>query len=120
MIFSPQLAKKVLDSTKTVTRRRTEHRDGRPIRYTAAGVYAVQPGRGKRHVGHIVVTHAGLEPLQAITEEEARLEGFSGWPEFLDYWMKLHGSWNPGEIVARIAFRRIHRCDGCVPLEIPA
>ena len=33
MIFGPELIGKVLDGGKTVTRRRSEHRDGRPLRY---------------------------------------------------------------------------------------
>lgn len=113
MIFGPELVKQVLAGKKTVTRRRVIHRDGRPIRYTAGAVYAVQPGRGKPHVAHIAVRSVNIEPLQAITEEEARREGFANFGEFLNYWLHLHGAWNPGEEVARISFNLVHFCPDC-------
>lgn len=118
MIFSPALVGKVLDGSKTVTRRRIIHRDGRPLRYQADGVYAVQPGRGKPHLGHIAVRSVSIEPLQAITEEEAVLEGFepdwmSARAYFEQYWSRLHGGWSPQELIARIAFVLVPICEKC-------
>ena len=113
MIFSPELAEKVLTARKTVTRRRTNHRNGRSIRYVVGGVYAVQPGRGKRHLGHISVKSVSFEPLGAITSTEAQAEGFGGMLGFITYWMKLHGSYNPREIVARIEFVLSPNCPKC-------
>ena len=124
MIFGPDLIPKVLDGSKTVTRRRSHHRDDRPLRYLAGGVYAVQPGRGKPHVGHIEVLSVSVEELGLITQfhyasqrrAEAQEEGFKSLPEFVRYWIKLHGGFNPHELVARIAFRRAPDCPKCAVL----
>jgi len=119
MIFGPDLIPKVLDGRKTVTRRRSQHRDGRPLRYLAGGVYAVQPGRGQPHVGHIEVGSVSIEPLVAMTEEEARSEGFRSLTVFMAYWMMLHRGWNPDEPVVRIAFRRAPDCARCAEVLPP-
>jgi hypothetical protein len=114
VIFSPQLAAKVLDGTKTMTRRRVDHRDGRPLQwYHAGNVYAVQPGRGKPHVGHIRVLMVNVVPLRMVTPLDARCEGFLTISDFMDYWMKLYGSWNPEEVVVVIDFQLTERCPEC-------
>ena len=113
LIFSPELITKVLSGAKTVTRRRSQHRDGRPLRYLAGGVYAAQPGRGKPHVGHIEVLSVRIEPLAFLTEIEAYREGFHTLTEFIGYWRLLHKGFDPGESVARIAFRRAPDCARC-------
>ena len=123
MIFGPDLIPLVLNGGKTVTRRRSQQyrdHDGRPrLRYEYGHIYAVQPGRGRPHVGHIEVLSVSIEPLGGITEKDARLEGFSAagdvWATtyFMRYWMALHKVWNPDEPVARIAFRRAPDCARC-------
>lgn len=110
MIFGPELIGKVLDGRKTVTRRRSSH-------YRVGKVYAVQPGRGKRHVGHIEVESVDIERLMPLTEGEARLEGFANRADFICYWQQLHHYWNPREMVTRIAFRLAPSCADCVELE---
>lgn len=109
MIFGPDLIGKVLSGEKVVTRRRL------PVRYQAGKVYAVQPGRGKRHVGHIEVRSVNVQSLWALTDWEARLEGFVNAASFADYWVQLHGIWNPDDEVARIAFRLAPSCADCEP-----
>lgn len=104
MIFAPSLAQRILDGQKTVTRRRLTHRGGREIRYKVGGVYAIQPGRGKRHIGHLRVLDVFAEPLTWVDESEASLEGFESSETFKRYWAVLHGKYDPGEIVARISF----------------
>jgi len=114
MIFGPDLIDKVLDGSKTVTRRRLVHRNGRPLAYKEGGVYAVQWGRGKRHVGHIRVLSITEEPLARMDDTgEATQEGFSSPGDFFDYWRKLHGAVDLGEIVAVIRFELAKMCDGC-------
>lgn len=107
MIFSPEMVEKVMDGSKVVTRRRL------PTRYQAGKMYAVQPGRGKRHVGHIEVLGVNTESLWSITEEDARLEGFANRSDFKRYWKLLHGTWKPLTEVARIAFRLAPSCADC-------
>jgi hypothetical protein len=111
MIFGPELVKKVLSGEKVVTRRRSS-------RYQEGKVYAVQPGRGKRHVGHIEILSVNREPLlTVICSGEPRKEGFTNYGYFFGYWRELHGDVDYQEIVARIAFRLAPRCPDC--LEAP-
>ena len=116
MIFRPELAAKVLDGTKTATRRRLtayKHRKGSAIRYRVGRVYAVQPGRGQRHVGHIKVTGVREERLFDISVEDVRREGFASLDDFLWYWQQLHGHWRSNDVVAVIDFELADRCPDC-------
>ncbi len=108
MIFGPELIGKVLSGAKTVTRRRL------PVRYQAGRIYAVQPGRGKKHVGHISVVSASRERLRTVMLlGEARREGFRYQRDFTNYWERLHGPIQYSEIVTRIAFRLAPTCAEC-------
>ena len=108
MIFSPELVEKVMGGKKTVTRRRL------PVRYQPGKVYAVQPGRGKRHVGHIKVRRVEEQRLSMVMKwGEARREGFRRRGDFINYWEKLHGPIKFHETVARIAFTLAPSCVNC-------
>lgn len=120
MIFSLQLATKVLEGVKTTTRRRITHRDGRPLRYQAGKSYAVQPGRGKPHVGHIKVWSVEVQPLGALLPSGARDEGFLTVGDFNDYWGRLHGGYDRSEPVAVIKFFVTRRCAKCRSLTAAA
>jgi hypothetical protein len=118
MIFRPELVDKILAGSKTVTRRRLKHRDGRPIgatpfRYQVGMTYAIQPGRGKAHVGHILVRDVVVEPLKHMTVADCQAEGFKKASAFLDYWESLHGEADLDEPVAVIRFELAPRCDDC-------
>ena len=107
MIFGPELIEKVLLGAKTVPRRRSS-------RYRVGKVYSVQPGRGKKHVGHIEILSANKEPLLTVTRSgEPKKEGFKGYGYFFGYWRELHGSVDYYEIVTRIAFRLAPSCEEC-------
>lgn len=69
MIFGPKMLPKVLDGTKTQTRRRSS-------RYRAGHDYAIQPGRGKRAVGRLRVLAVRRERICDISEDDAIAEGF--------------------------------------------
>ena len=114
MQFSPELVAKVLSGSKTVTRRRL--RDGQPIRYQVGKVYAVQPGRGKHHVGHIKVTRVWRARLRDMEAYDALCEGFGSVKEFARCWLGLHGNWDPYETVAVIEFELADPCPDCQPL----
>jgi hypothetical protein len=127
MIFRPQLAAKVLSGDKTVTRRIVT--SPTPI-YRAGRTVAVQPGRGKFHVGHITIVKVTSEPLGHIKYGmglDVLLEGFRGYGNlgkaldaFREYWGHLHGGWNEQTPVWRIQFSLAPSCERCVPLEVPA
>ena len=104
MNFKPELCAKVLDGTKTVTRRPVGQR--RECQYQGGRGYAVCPGRGKHQLGRMVVLDVRTEPVGAITDAEAVLEGFADRDEFVAYWRKLYrGQWDPDLPVFRIEFK---------------
>lgn len=110
MIFHPDLIKKVLRGEKTVTRRLAH------LNYRL-GVTSVQPGRGKRHVGHIKILLIWQESLGALSEAEARLEGFDSAGEFVRRWFEIHGRYDSDEPIQRIVFEPIARCPDCITIE---
>ena len=106
MIFRPELAAKVLDGTKTVTRRILR---SNKVPYRRDRVYAVQPGRGKRHIGHVVVDDVTEGLLGDVDDREARAEGFESAAAFADYWRTLHGgNFDPAQRVTVIRFARTY------------
>jgi len=81
LIFSPELLPKVLDGSKTVTRRRSPRKVG--------SLQAVQPKRGVKGVGFVRVVSCvpALDwEIEFKTVEdlkkEAKLEGFENWVGF--------------------------------------
>ena len=90
MIFKDELYQKVLDGTKTQTRRLVK--DGEymglfdtyvvtisdfnvRLKWKEGQTYAVQPGRGKHAVGRIGIIKIRKEQLQDISEDDCRAEG---------------------------------------------
>jgi hypothetical protein len=110
MIFGKELIEKVLSGEKIVTRRRSS-------RYQVGKVYAIQPGRGKKHVGHIEILSVQEQRLSMVMRPgEVRREGFRRYGDFVNYWEKLHGPIQYHETVARIEFRLARSCKECVEL----
>ncbi len=112
MIFKPELLAKVLDGTKTMTRRKL------PCRYKVDRWYMVQPGRGKFHVCHIFLTKVRETWLGAISRGDAKREGFKNTSDFSEYWLRINGVYNPHERVAVIewvVFPAVKDC--CAKLE---
>lgn len=103
MIFRVDLAESVMAGRKTVTRRLAKG----PCRYRVGKDVAVQPGRGKPAVGRIFITGITLEELGRITPGEARREGFESVADFKHTWKELHGHYDDGEMIYRIAFEAV-------------
>ena len=103
MIFSPELLPKVLDGTKTVTRRRVPL-DGGDSPYRPGRTYAVQPGRGQRAVARIRILSVRREAFSDITAEEARREGFKDASAMRMWWTQRYGPEGYGAPVWRIEF----------------
>lgn len=106
MIFSGDLCQKVLDGTKTVTRR--PFKGGIECRYVEGKTYAVQPKRGYASVGRFRVLSVRREALSELTETEAVAEGFANSAEFWATWARLYpkrnGGIDPEQLVWRIEF----------------
>ncbi len=89
MIFAPDLCAKVLDGSKTQTRRPV--RPGVECRYRVGSTYAVQYGRGQRGVARILVLSCERVSVGSITREDARAEGFRDADAFYARWRELYG-----------------------------
>lgn len=113
MIFRPVLAAKVLDGTKTETRRPVK-RDAVVSPYRAGRDYAVQDKRGGRALARIYVERVERSIVGAIDEDAARREGFGSRDEFVDYWRMLYrGTWDESTPVWVISFRLMRPCIAC-------
>lgn len=90
MNFTPDNLVKVLNGTKTQSRRFTDYK---------SPVLAVCPGRGKRAVAYVRVIRKWQEPLQDISVDDAVAEGIDQGglfrPEiikaFRDLWDSIYG-----------------------------
>ncbi len=101
MIFAYTL-QQVLLGDKRQTRRLIKPgqqlaEDGRAILngqrtvYRVGRTYAVQPGRRQKGVARIVLTSLRKERVGAISEADARAEGFPSREAFLAMWRLIHG-----------------------------
>lgn len=126
MIFKQ--AQQVLDATKTQTRRpikkygqtltpndlHTEHswpfpptviENGR-VKWMVGHTYAVQPGRGKRSIGRILLLEIRRERLQEISLEDIEAEGITTPEEFARIWGEaITHSW------LEVAYERLKKGD---------
>lgn len=106
IIFRPELAEKVLDGSKTVTRRRVNrenprahwHRD--QVKTLEGKRRAVVPGRAKHGIGWVTVAGVEFELFYpaSIDDAEAQLEGFADAAAFKATWLELHGHVQPVEV----------------------
>lgn len=102
MIFSGDLADKVLAGTKTQTRRPAKiasytpgarnKLDFKPCQYRAGQTYAIQRKRGTHGLGpRIHVLSVDLVPVSNISRRDAKAEGFTGTLAFYDRWREFYG-----------------------------
>lgn len=105
MIFQ-HTYERVLSGEKTQTRRL------RPPRVAVGRSYAVQPGRGKKSVGRIIVTDLWQQRLGDISDDDARAEGYWNREEFFDSWRRIHHAFDPSAQVWVVEFRLDARDSG--------
>lgn len=89
MIFKPDLAALVLEGRKTQTRRPANGID--PCRYVVGRTYAVQPGRGEKALGRVLILSVTRVPVVPISAEDAAAEGFRSPAMFYVRWDDLYG-----------------------------
>src|SRR4051794_30732078 len=92
----------ILDGRKTQTRRML--RGSKPPCRVGQSI-AVQPGRAMKAVGRVLVTDVQCSRLGAMTDTDARMEGFPSLLEFRATWEAMHGDWNPDAAVWVITFQ---------------
>jgi len=100
-IFKRCHLRKVLDGTKTQTRR--IHRYTLSIGKT----YAVRDRWFSKAQGHIIITRKFRQRLADISPEDVKKEGFSSFEEFKQEWENCYGpgSWNPDQIVIAYEYK---------------
>lgn len=59
--------------------------------YEVGKTYPVQPGRGKKSLGRVLLRGITYCRPSDMTLEQANAEGFSSVQEFLDLWIEMHG-----------------------------
>lgn len=97
MIFSGGLCEKVLNGSKTQTRRPVKLAstsaapDVKPCPYKVGQTYAVQPGRGQHALGRILVKKVDRVAVCVISTTDAIAEGFGSGVEFMDRWRAMYG-----------------------------
>lgn len=109
MIFREDLADKALAGVKTQTRRRKSANPRSPwyaarCAYEVGGRYAIQPGRGRHAIGHLVIDDVAQVRLGHITHDTAVAEGFADVRDFMHAWEQINGCWIPAEYVWRLTF----------------
>lgn len=109
MILEAEYARAVLRGDKTMIRRpvtkadeiqTTSMRTGEVTsrahcRYKPGKRYAIQPGTGKKAIGHIVVVKTRQEVLGLVDDADAQAEGYANREEFLDAWREAYGRVDP-------------------------
>ena len=100
-IFKRRHLRKVLDGTKTQTRR--THRYTLQIGKT----YAIRDRWFSKPQGHILITRKFKQRLGNISQEDLQKEGFSSLEEFKQEWINCygHGSWNPDTVVTAYEYK---------------
>ena len=100
-IFKRRHLRKVLNGTKTQTRR--IHRYTLSIGKT----YAVRDRWFSKAQGHIIITRKFRQRLGDISTGDVQKEGFSSFKEFQDEWLACYGpdSWNSDQIVIVYEFK---------------
>lgn len=100
MIFGPDLAAKITQGKKTVTRRPCKRDgDGKTLActYIVGRTYAVQLHRGGIGLDRVKITSVEREVLTfPISWTEAALEGFDTPQAFAERWAELYGTGKRG------------------------
>lgn len=99
MLFKKHLLHKVMDGTKTQTRR--IHKRTLKVGRT----YGASCRRYQKSQAHITILRASPERIGDITLEDVKAEGFNTLEEFKETWIKINGSWNPDQLVTAYEFR---------------
>lgn len=103
MTFKPEMVVAIQAGRKTVTRRKAG------TRARVGQRRSVQLGMGRASIGTIEILDVREEPLGAITDAEARLEGVRDREAFIELWTRINGDWDPRQLVTRIEFREVER-----------
>ncbi len=105
MIFTKEHIEKIREGKKTETRRIWKH-----PHVKVGKVYGIRTDRFKpvpSDAPRIKIQSISRELLRDITFEGAIKEGCQSLGDFMDIWIKLHGSWNPNQEIYVVKFLRV-------------
>lgn len=68
--------------------------------------YTVQPGKGKKAVGRILLQGIDEGVLGQLGTEDFLAEGFANREEFIDAWKRIHGRYDPNQRIWILRFER--------------
>ena len=105
MLFKKHLLHKVLDGSKTQTRR--IHKRALKVGRT----YGVTSRRYQKPAGHITILRAFPQRLRDVTEEDAKAEGFNNLAEFLEAWIKINGYLIPWQTITAYEFHKTEKAE---------
>ncbi|MEM1540785.1 MAG: ASCH domain-containing protein [Candidatus Bathyarchaeia archaeon] len=92
-LFKRYNIEKILAGVKTQTRRIHKHT------WQVGKVYLLRDSWFSKGVAYIIVTRKFRQKLGDITLEDVKKEGYNSLEEFKAEWIKLHGEWNPDQVV---------------------
>jgi hypothetical protein len=99
ILFKPEHVPMILDGTKTQTRRKGKRR------WKVGSIHQAKTNFKKDSTfAHLLVLAVGEEPLGAITEADAKAEGYNSIAEYQEVFVKIYGQWAPEEMVHVIDF----------------
>lgn len=112
MIFKSELAQKILDGEKTVTRRLCSDNPRSPwwkekCGYRIGQIFTINPGRGIPNVGHARVVKVDRVTVEVLDEEEARREGFDSSRAFAEVLLAINKSIPPDALMWRVEFELV-------------
>lgn len=97
MLFTQDLAEKILGGKKTQTRRSTERRRGVRV-YEVGDRAGVQVGY-RPPVAYVIIKNRRRQAIGEITETDTEKEGFANVDEFKQFWLDRYGKWDPSQEV---------------------
>lgn len=112
MNFRPELAERVMEGSKTCTRRLASTNPRSPwwsggCAYRVGQRVAVCPGRGKHAIGHATVTSVARMKLGHMSDAEAQAEGFLSVADFEQVFAALNGGYDSAAVVWRVGLEAV-------------
>jgi len=103
-LFKPEHVKKILRGEKTQTRRVHLHT------WIIGKVYPIKTHwlcKREEAPGKIIILRKFRQKLGEISPEDVKKEGYNSLEEFRREWEKLHGEWNPEQVVWVYEFKLV-------------
>jgi hypothetical protein len=99
--FKPEIAHAVIRGGIRTTRR--PHRPHQP--YRAGKTYQVERDGHDGSIGALIVERVELATLAAVTDQDARAEGYADIGDMLDSWLARYRRWDLDEPIAVLTVR---------------